>query len=229
MEVSLVKKYRVDKVLKSNLNEEELESEPEIDTNNRKDKKTQIEKEKEVEKKDIKDVEKDDLDDEEYDSVDRSEVAASAILNADASSGGTIKLIPFQKLSSIISIESLLKLFNINPDNVESGFQDKLEITIRSPLADFKEEKYIIRLMDAIGEIYIHRGDLDYTITKKSTGATTSLQQAVDQQINTEEPSEEENQEEESIDLSYLPELNFAFKKSVKDEFFNRILSSKNE
>jgi len=232
------KTYRVDKVLERNLNEqdpfpEEIDDEEDEEQKKGKQEKSKQEKEKEKEQKDISDVDKTDMeDDEDSETVEDEEVAVSITMNADAASGGQIKLVPFKKLSSLVSIESILRLFNIDPENIDEGFKDRLEISIKSPITDFKDEEYIIRLMDMIGEISIQKEGFSKTLTKKSA-PNTNLQQAVTQQIGTpgeegsaEIGSEEETKPEKAINLDYLPDLNYDFKKSVKNEFFDRILSS---
>ena len=136
--------------------------------------------EKEAKKKSIEQTDKDDLKDEEE--PEDKEVAVSVKMNRGAEGAGQIKLIDYQKLSSLTSIESLLKLFDIDPDKAPPGFKDKMEITINSPLKDFKEEEYNITLMDKIGQIAIRRPDFKTTITKKSTGmGGGNLGQAVEQ------------------------------------------------
>ncbi len=116
------------------------------------------------------------------------------------------------------SIESLLKLFNLSADQNPEPFKNMVQLTIRSPLADFTDEVYEIRLMDGNGEISIQRPELNTTISKKS--ATMNMQQAVQGQMGGEEETPPAN-------LGYLPELNYEFRQAVKNEFFNRILSKR--
>jgi hypothetical protein len=126
----------------------------------------------------------------------------------------------------LVNIAAVLKLFNNDPDDVDNDFKDRLELTIKSPLSSFKDEEYTIRIMDKIGEISVNRKGFNKTISKKSNPANnTNLQQAVDQQISGEEEQGQEEPETERIDLSYLPDLDYEFKKIIKNEFFDRIRS----
>lgn len=217
------KRFKLSRVFKSNLyeeedlddledNEEDIEDESDDDTEDTK-------KDKDVKNKEIKDIDKSDLEDEE--NVKDEDVAVSLKLNDNVEQGGQIKLVSFKRLSTLVNIEGLLSYFDINPENVSSIFKDAMLITIQSPLNDFKNEQYIIKLMDGIGEIIIHRQDFNNTITKMGTGATIPMDQAVQQQTGDEETAEVAK----PIDLSYLPALNFEFKRSVKNEFFDRILA----
>jgi hypothetical protein len=180
---------------------------------------TEVEKDKDKETKDIEDVEKQDLDEPEEEEPEEEEIAVSIKYNDNDKRGGQIKLINYKRLSSLNSIESLLGLFDIDPENVAPDFQDKIQITINSPLSDFKEEEYIINLMDKSGEISIYRPDFKTTIEKQSKG---NLEQVVQQ--GTAEPGTEAAKPKKEIDLGYLPELNVVFRRTVKNEFFDRIL-----
>lgn len=215
---------RLDKLIESSLNEQEPgTAEPIVDQPKKKAKgdETEAEKDKDTETKDIKDVEKQDLDEPEEEEPEEEEIAVSVKYNDNDQKGGQIKLISYKRLNSLNSIESTLKLFNIDPDKVAPDFKDKIEITINSPVPDFKEEEYIITLMDKSGEISIYRSDFKTTIEKQSTG---NLEQAVQQNIGGGEQPETEVPAETGIDLSYLPELNNVFRKTIKNEFFDRIL-----
>lgn len=173
-------------------------------------------KDKDRETKELDDIEKDDLDyDDEFEDGD---VAISVKLNDNVQKGGEIKLVSFQRLSTINKIEDLLKLFNIDQNKVADAFENQLELTIQSPLSDFENEKYIVRLMDGSGEISIQRDDFNKTISKSGTGGA-NLGTATQQQLGGEE------EQERQIDLTYLPALNFEFKEAVGDEFFSRILA----
>lgn len=219
------KTYRIDRVLEGNLNEQDVDPDEE-NKEEKEPKKSKYEKDKETERKDIEDVDKDDLEDEEKsDTIEDEEVAVAITKNA---MNNEIKLISFKRLSSLVSIESILKLFNINPNKVESGFEEKMEISIKSPLPDFSDQEYKIRLMDKIGEISIKKEGFNQTLTKKSP-ATTTLQQAVTQQVGDETAAEKESEKTETVNLDYLPDLNYDFKKSIKNEFFDRIIGSKNK
>lgn len=203
-----VKIKKLDELLESTL----FEQEPEKD-------------EEDVEKKDIEDIEKKDLggeDGEDEEKPDEEDVVVAIKFDDNAEGGGQIKLIDRKKLSSINSIESILKLFKIDPDKVPAGFKDKIEITINSPLSDFKEEEYIVTLMDKIGQIAVRRSDFKTTITKKSAGGG-NLGQEVQQSVGAGE-EEIEKPTEKEVDLSYLPELEVEFTKAVKNEFFDRVL-----
>ena len=181
--------------------------------------------EEELEKKDISNIEKGDLEDEEErDSLDdEEEPVLSVNINKMPDKGGQIKLVKWGGLESFGSIESILKLFNLDSEKLQQGFEDRIIITIKSPLQDFKEEEYKITLMDKIGEISINRPDFVDTITKKSTGQGMNMQQA----IGAEETGEVEEKPAEEIDLSYLPELNTVFLKTIKGQFFDRILEKR--
>lgn len=210
------KKYRLDKVLKNNLSENEKDKE-----------KTQYEKDKDVEEKDIEDVEKDDLDDEENE-IEDEEVAVSITMNAKSDGGGKIKLVPFKNLTNLMTIENILSLFKIDPSQSDKDFENKIELTIRSPLTDFKDEKYVIRLMNGTGEITVNKSNLNQTFSKKSKALNTNLQQAINQQVGQDQTQQEPEEEKNKVDLSYLPDLNYDFQKSVKREFFDRITAFKN-
>lgn len=177
---------------------------------------TPNEKEQEVQSKDLSDVDKDDLED---DDIEEGDVAVSITLNDNLQGGGKIKLVSFRRLPAISSIESILKLFDFDANNMPDTFKDMVQITIRSPLADFVNESYEIRLMDGTGEIEIERPDLSKTISKTSPGGM-NMQQAVQDQVDGEEPAQQ-------INLGYLPELNYEFRQAVKNEFFNRILAKR--
>jgi len=216
-------KKRLDKLLDNYLFEQPEEEEPEEEKPAKKDPNlSTVEKEKDVEEKDIEDVDKDDLDNEEGDETPEGDVVASIKLNNNIEGGGQIKLIDKKKISSLTSIETILSMFKIDPENPAKGFKDKMEITINSPLSDFKEHEYVITLMDKIGQLSISRPDFKTTITKKSTGMGGNLGQAVEQGVG--EPGEEAEKPEEQVDISYLPELDSEFLKAVKNEFFDKIL-----
>lgn len=177
-------------------------------------------KEKERKRKDLSDIDKDDL---EYDDeFEDGDVAISLKLNDNNKrGGGQIKMVTFKRLSTITAIEDMLKLFNIQPDRIEGVFENQLEITISSPLNDFKDEQYIVRLMDGAGELAIYKESFDHTITKHGVGAPTTMATAAQQGLD----GQEAEQPEKPIDLSYLPALNYEFQQAVKDEYFNRILA----
>lgn len=173
------------------------------------------EKEKEKDNINIGDIEKDDLD---YDSeFEDSDVAIAIKLNNNTDTSGEIRLVPFKRLSTISKIEDLIGLFNIDPTNMAGAFEDQLTLTIQSPLKDFEDEKYIIRLMDGMGEISINRDEFSKTISKQGT-EVTNLDQASSKGLEGEE-------EKKEIDLSYLEMLNYEFRRMVKDEFFSRVLT----
>jgi len=183
------------------------------------------EEEEEVEKKDIEDIEKDDLEDDEEDDLEREEdVAVSVNLNKVPEKGGQIKLITWPKLDSLNSIESILKLFNLSSEQLQRGFENRVVITIKSPLNDFKDEEYKITLMDKIGEISINRPDFTDTIVKKSAGAGMNMQQAIGAG---EAPAAGEQLPAQQVDLSYLPELDAVFLKTIKGQFFDRLLDKR--
>lgn len=213
-----MKNKQLDKVLTNTLYEEPED----ISTDDKEDsdKNTEVEKDQEKKTKNIKDVDKEDLEDKEVD-PDNEEVAVSIKLNDNDDAGGSIKLISYKRLGAMNSIESLLKLFDIDPEKVSSTFKDRLEITINSPISDFKDQEYKISLMDKTGEISINRPDFKTSIEKHST---VPMGQAVQQSVG--EPGIEQTTEpeEESIDLGYLPELNLVFRRTIKNEFFDRIL-----
>lgn len=218
-----MKQKRLDKLIEGTLYEQP--EEPDLDDEEEKDKEpddTESEREKEKDTKDIKDVEKDDLDDEEEEPEDK-EIAASVKLNDNDQQGGGIKLISYQRLGSLTTIESLLELFDIDSENVGPEFKKRLELTINSPVSDFKDHEYKISLMDKAGEISINRPDFKTSIEKQST---VPMGQAVQQAVG--EPGVEQGQPEQpeqpAIDLSYLPELNTVYRRTIKNEFFDRIL-----
>jgi hypothetical protein len=218
-------KKRLDKLLDNYLFEQPEEEEPEEESpvTKKNPNLSTAEKEKDVKEKDLEDVDKKDLGDKEEDDEEeatKGDTVASIKLNNNIEGGGQIKLIDKNKISSLISIENILTMFKIDAENPAKGFKDKMEITINSPLSDFKEHEYVITLMDKIGQLSISRPDFKTTITKKSTGMGGNLGQAVEQGVG-EEPEEAAKPE---VDLSYLPELNSEFLKAVKNEFFDKIL-----
>lgn len=182
---------------------------------------TASEKDQELKNKDLGDVDKDDLED---DDIEEGDVAISVTLNDNLKGGGKIKLVSFRQLPSLTTVEALLRLFDIDPEKTPPSFKDMLEITIRSPLADFVNQTYEIRLMDGYGELSINRPDFNKTISKTAPGA--NMQQAVQAQTSpegSEQPAQPEQQQQ--INLGYLSALNYEFRQSVKNEFFNRILA----
>lgn len=218
---------RLDELIAQTLYEQEPEEE-EDDTDATKDtsdKDVKNKENKDVDKKELSNVDKKDLDDEEGEETDDEEVVAAIKFDDNKEEGGQIKLLNAEKLSSMTSIENILKLFKIDPEKVPEGFKDKMEITINSPLSDFKDDEYKILLMDKIGQISIKRPDFKTTITKKSKG---NLGQEVQNQMGggEEVPGAEGAEEKpaEEVDLSYLPELDTEFARAVKNEFFDRIL-----
>lgn len=217
-------KKRLDKLLDNYLFEEPEEEEPEEPISNKDQQLSTVDKEKDTKEKDLEDVEKNDLGDEEE--TPSGDVVASIKLNNNVEGGGQIKLIEKNKISGLTSIENILSMFKIDPENPAKGFKNKIEITINSPLSDFKEHEYTITLMDKIGQLSISRPDFKTTITKKSTGMGGNLGQAVEQGVG-EEPEEAAEKPEEQVDLSYLPELDSEFLKAVKNEFFDKILERK--
>jgi hypothetical protein len=226
-----VKTKKLDKLLETVLFEQPEEDEqddqiekPTVSAKGKADKETKKDAngdDEDLEKKDMKDIDKDDLDQEE--TPEGADIAVSIKINDNVEKGGKIKLIDRKKLTGITSIESILKLFDVDAEKVPEGFKDKMEITINSPLGDFKDQEYIITLMDKIGQLSISRPDFKNTITKKSKG---NLEQAVQAGVG-EQPAETEQEPEEQIDLSYLPELESEFLRAVKSEFFDRILERK--
>jgi hypothetical protein len=218
-------KQRLDELITQTLYEQDPEEEEDDTDTSDKDAKNK-EKDKDVDKKELSSVDKKDLDDEEGNETDDDEEIVAAIkFDDNKEEGGQIRLLNAEKLSSMTSIENILKLFKIDPENVPQGFKDKMEITINSPLSDFKDDEYKILLMDKIGQISIKRPDFKTTITKKSKG---NLGQEVQNQIGggEEVPGAEGAEEKpaEEVDLSYLPELDTEFARAVKAEFFDRIL-----
>jgi len=213
-----VKQKRLDKLIENTLYEQP--EDPDVDKKEEEPEETEAEKEKEKETKDIKDVDKDDLDAEEEDEPEDEEIAASIKLNDNDQKGGDIKLINYKRLGSFNTIESLLKLFDIDTENVPADFKDKIEITINSPATDFKDQEYKIVLMDKSGEISINRPDFKTSIEKQSK---VPMEQAVQQAVG-EPGAEPEQQAQPPIDLSYLPELNSVYRRTIKNEFFDRIL-----
>jgi hypothetical protein len=215
-----VKQKRLDRLIENTLYEQPEEETPEEEEGDKEPEETGAEKEQEKDTKDIKDVEKSDLDDEEEEPEDE-EIAVSIKFNDNDEKGGDIKLVSYRRLSAINSIESILKLFDIDPNNIPADFKDKIEITINSPVADFKDEEYKITLRDKSGEVSVYRPDFKTSIEKQSK---TPLGQAVQQAVG--EPGAEAPAppEKPPIDLSYLPELETVFRRTVKNEFFDRIL-----
>jgi len=213
-----VLRRQLDKILTNTLYEEEPDTEEDDD---QEDQDTQLDKDKEKETKNIKDVEKDDLEDDDDQPID-DEIAASIKLNDNDQKGGSIKLISYKRLESMNSIESLLALFDIDPENVSSTFKNRLELTINSPVSGFKDETYKISLMDKTGEISINRPNLKTTIEKHST---TQMGQAVQQSVGEPGVDQQEPAEQESINLEYLPDLNLVYRRTIKSEFFDRILN----
>lgn len=210
---------RLDELINQTLYEQEPDKdEEEEDTTDTDTKeKSQKEKDKDVDKKNISKIEKKDLEDDATE-----DVVVAIKFDDNKEEGGQIKLLDAEKLSSMTSIENILKLFDVNPDKVPEGFKDKIEITINSPLSDFKDDEYKIQLMDKIGQISIKRPDFKTTITKKSKG---NLEQAVQQAVGgTEGEEAKEEKPAEQVDLSYLPELDVEFARAIKSEFFDRII-----
>lgn len=224
-----MKKKRLDKLLESTLFEqpEDNTEDSEEDSEEDDEEKTKSEKDTERKTKEIKDIDKEDVEDEEDDeATGDEEIAVSVKLNDNDRTGGDIKLINFKRLNTFNTIESLLEIFDINPDEVAGDFKNKIEISIKSPVADFKDEEYKVILRDRSGEIVINRPDLKTSIEKQSK---TPMGQAV-QQATAEPGVEAETQPIESeaqADLSYLAELNPVFTKTIKSEFFDRLLSAK--
>jgi len=237
-------KFIFSDVLNANLTEAEVE--PEIKKKKQDDEKDseKIKDQDDRKEKDISDLDKDDMDDEEA-RPDEEDVAVSITMNDNVDKGGQIRFVNFTKLATLTSIEACLKLFKIDPDNVDKAFDDMLQLTFRSPIKDFSEEEYEVKLMDMLGEITVHRPDYNTTITKKSVDITppeeptTDLNQTVQNNVagqqenpeageNNENPPEEQppvkNTEEGGINLDYLNELDDVFRKVVYNEFFNRIL-----
>lgn len=177
----------------------------------------------ELASKDLSDVDREDLEDTE---VEEEDVAVSVKLNKNVDKSGQIELVDYTTLSTLNSIESILDLFDIKTEDIHKLFEKQLVLTIQSPIRDFKDEKYIIRLMDGMGQITIEREDLHKTIEKKGTGQSTTMDQAVQQQVSGEEGTQEP---QEQIDISYLDTLNYEYKRFIKDEFFERILNQKTQ
>ena len=215
-----MKRKRLDRLIEGNLYEQPEDADADLDDENDEPSDTEAEREQEKDTKDIKDVDKDDLDDEDEEPEDE-EVAASIKFNNNDQKGGDIKLISYGRLGSLNSIESILELFDIDPDNVAEDFKNRIELTINSPLSDFKDQEYKITLADHTGEISINRPDFKTSIEKQST---TPMGQAVQQAVG--EPGAEQAPQpaEKGIDLGYLPELNTVFRRTIKNEFFDRIL-----
>lgn len=209
----------MDRAIKRYLFEQDDEDpdQQEDDTKDDQTANTAAEKEQELKSKDLDDVDKDDLEDDE---VEEGDVAVSIALNDNMQGGGKIKLVSFRQLPSLTTIESILKLFDLDPNKVPPNFKDMLELTIKSPLADFTNQIYEIRLMDGYGELSINRPDFSKTINKTAPGA--NMQQAVQNQM-----GGEGEQPEQQINLGYLPALNYEFRQTVKNEFFNRILAKR--
>lgn len=216
-------KKRLDKLLESTLFEQ---PEDDIeDSEEDKEEKTKSEKDTERKTKEIKDIDKEDVEDDNDDdeATEDEEIAVSVKLNDNDRAGGDIKLINFKRLNTFNTIESLLEIFDIDPDEIAGDFKNKIEISIKSPVDDFKDEEYKIILRDRSGEIAIDRPNLKTSIEKQSK---TPMGQAV-QQATAEPGVETEIQPAESeaqADLSYLAELNPVFTKTIKSEFFDRIL-----
>lgn len=208
-------------LISKNLYEQDEQDDQDDNLNPQDDQENQVsQKEKEKQSKNISDIDKDDL--EQDDEFDESDVAVSLKLNDNTKTGGgKIKLVTFKRLTTLTKIEDILELLNVPTQNIQGVFEDQLEITIGSPLSDFKDQQYIVRLMDGAGEIAIYRGEgFNSTITKHGTGSPSSdLGSAAQQGLEGEETPEKQ------IDLSYLPALNYEFQQAVKDEFFNRILA----
>jgi len=216
-----VKQKRLDRLIEDTLYEQP--EEPDLDDEDEEPDETEAEKDKDKETKNIKDVDKEDLDAEEEDEPEDEEIAASIKLNDNDQKGGGIKLISYRRLGSLNTIESLLQLFDIDPENVAADFKDRIEITVNSPVSDFKDQEYKITLMDKSGEISISRPDFKTSIEKQST---VPMGQAVQQAVGEPgaEPAEPEQQAQPAIDLGYLPELNTVYRRTIKNEFFDRIL-----
>jgi hypothetical protein len=172
-------------------------------------------KEKEIKDQEISSIEKSDLEDDEE--FEEGDVAVSVKLNNNTKTAGEIKLIPFSRLSTMTKIEDLISLFNIEPEKISGAFEDQLAISLQSPASGFESEKYIIRLMDGLGEIVIDRDNFHKTISKQGSGVS-NLGQATQKELGGDE------EEEQQVDLSYLEILNYEFKRFIKDEFFARLL-----
>ena len=102
---------RLDELIVRTLYEQEPEEEEEADTKDTSDKDTKNkDREKDVEKKDLSNVDKKDLDDEEGEETDADEEVVAAIkFDDNKDEGGQIKLLNVEKLSSMTSIENILK------------------------------------------------------------------------------------------------------------------------
>jgi len=134
-------KFIFSDVLNANLTEAEVE--PEIKKKKQDDEKDseKIKDQDDRKEKDISDLDKDDMDDEEA-RPDEEDVAVSITMNDNVDKGGQIRFVNFTKLATLTSIEACLKLFKIDPDNVDKAFDDMLQLTFRSPIKDFSEEEY---------------------------------------------------------------------------------------
>lgn len=218
-----MKTKRLDKLIERTLYEAPEEPDLDDEEKDKEPEETEAEKDKEKDTKNIKDVDQDDLDDEDADEPEDEEIAASVKLNDNDQEGGGIKLISYRRLGAFNTIESLLDLFDIDTEAVPKDFKDRIELTINSPVSDFKDQEYKIVLMDKAGEISINRPDFKTSIEKQST---VPMQQAVQQSVGEPgtETAEPEQPEQPAIDLGYLPELNTVYRRTIKNEFFDRIL-----
>jgi hypothetical protein len=197
--------------------EEKPENEPKKKKKSSKDEPDPEEDQKDREEKELGDIDKDDMEDDEK--PDKGETVISSNLN------GKIKFLDAEEASDIFNIESILTLYKIeDPSNIDPRYGKKIEITLKSPLSDYRDYKYVVKLMEAIGEVQVFRPGFNQTFQAKAPLQT--MAGAAQQQLEpgaTEAPQEVEQPQGLNI-TGYLDELNRLFQNLVKKEFFDRIL-----
>jgi hypothetical protein len=205
--------------------EEEPQAPPQLDRQRkpRKKKKTKAsneqnpeQDEQERKEKDIGDIERDDMVDEK---PDEGETVVSINLN------GKIKFLDAREISDIFNVESILQLYKIDdPSNIDEKYGKKIEITMNSPLSDYRDYKYTIKLMEAIGEIQVFRPGFSQAFQAKAP--LQNMAGAAQQQLQPGAQGAETGVEEKrGLNISgYIDELNGLFATLVKQEFIDRIL-----
>lgn len=174
------------------------------------------EDQKDREEKELEDIDKDDMEDDEK--PDKGETVISANLN------GKIKFFDSEEASDIFNIESLLTLYKIDdPANIDKKYGKKIEITIKSPLSDYRDYKYVVKLMEAIGEIQVFRPGFNQTFQAKAP--LQNMAGAAQQQLEPGAAEAPKVEEPEGLNITgYLDELNRLFQNLIKKEFLDRIL-----
>ena len=172
---------------------------------------------KDREEKELGDIDKDDMEDDEK--PDKGETVISSNLN------GKIKFFDAEEASDIFNIESVLSLYKIeDPANIDPRYGKKIEITLKSPLSDYRDYKYVVKLMEAIGEIQVFRPGFNQTFQAKAPLQT--MAGAAQQQLAPgAEGAPPEVEQPQGLNIAgYLDELNRLFQKLIKQEFIDRIL-----